>query len=437
MYKKTIFWFRQDLRTFDNIWLYNAVLESENIIPIFIIDKNIQEKFWKNDKRFSFIYELLRDLKKELQQKESDLFEFEDRPEKIIPELIEKYNIDSIFTNTSYSKYWTKRDQTIKKYCKENNVAFKSFTDYLILPPDKIEYRKVFTPFYKKWRPVVDSLNLELKTIKSIHTDFSCDTSIDIPESKHDYFDLDGAKDSLANFNFEKYEDKKDFPAEKYGTSKLSPFLRFWKISPRWLFKRVENVNETFVKELAWREFWHHVRYNFPEFEHLEFQEKRRHISRMNDENDFKKYCEAKTWYPIVDAALKQLTQTNFMNGRVRMVTASFLTKNLLIDWKKWEEFFSQHLLDYDETINIWNWQWSASVGPDPKPLRVFNPILQSQKFDSKAQYIKKYIPELEKFPAEEIHDPMKYTLEWYYTPMVPQKESGKRAREYYKADAK
>lgn len=437
MYKKLIFWFRQDLRTFDNIWLYNAVIESENILPIFILDENIQNKFWKEDPRFLFIYELLRDLNKELQEKWSKLFVFKAKPEKIIPELIKNNNIEAIFTNTSYSKYWKNRDENIKNICWENKVEFKSFTDYLILPPNKIEYRKVFTPFYKKWRPVVDSLNLELKTIKNIHTDFSCDFIIEIPEGRHEYFNLDSAKESLANFDFVNYEANKDFPAKKYGTSQLSPFLRFWKISPRWLFKRVENINETFIKELAWREFWHHVRFNFPEFEKLEFQEKRRKINWLNDEWDLKKYCEAQTWYPIVDAAIIQLKQTNFMHGRVRMLTASFLTKNLLIDWKKWEEFFSQYLLDYDETINIWNWQWSASVWPDPKPMRVFSPIIQSQKFDSNAEYSKKYIPKLEKYSPEEIHDPMKYDLSEYCIAMVPQKESGKRAREYYKWEIK
>jgi deoxyribodipyrimidine photo-lyase len=169
----------------------------------------------------------------------------------------------------------------------------------------------------------------------------------------------------------------------------------------------------------------------------LEFQEKRRNISWLNDKWDFEKYCNAQSWYPIIDAAIIQLKTTNFMHGRVRMVTASFLTKNLLIDWKKWEDFFSKYLLDYDETINIWNWQWSASVWPDPKPLRVFNPILQSQKFDSKAKYSKKYLPELKEFSAEVIHDPMKYDLSKYCIPMVPQKESGKRAREYYKWEKK
>lgn len=437
MYKKTIFWFRQDLRTFDNIWLYNAVLESENVIPIFILDKNIQDKFWKDDKRFLFIFELLRDLKKELNQKGSDLYLFAWKPEEIIPELIIKHNIEAIFTNTSYSNYWISRDSNIKIFCENNNVIFKKYTDYLILSPDTVEYRKVFTPFYKKWRPIVNSLNIELKTISTIKTDFMSEKSIIIAEWKHEYFHLDSVKESLVNFDFENYEDNKDFPAKKYWTSQLSPFLRFWKISPRWLFKRVENINETFVKELAWREFWHHVRYNFPEFENLEFQEKRRNISWINDESDFKKYCDAKTWYPIVDAAITQLKTTNFMHGRVRMVTASFLSKNLLIDWKKWEEFFSKYLLDYDETINIWNWQWSASVWPDPKPLRVFNPILQSQKFDSNAEYTKKHISELETYSPEEIHDPMKYDLSKYCIAMVPQKESWKRAREYYKWEIK
>ncbi|MCP4524088.1 MAG: deoxyribodipyrimidine photo-lyase [Candidatus Gracilibacteria bacterium] len=433
MYKKTIFWFRQDLRTFDNIGLYNAVLESENIIPIFILDENIQQRFGRDDQRFLFIYELLRDLKKELNQKGSDLFLFEGKPEIILEYIIDTYKINAIFTNTSYSNYGTKRDKKIKKICCEHKITFKSFTDYLILPPEKIEYRKVFTPFYKKWRPVVDNLRIELKNIHTIFTHFSSENCIEIPDGTHPYFTIDTVKSSLLHFDFKNYEKNKDFPSQLYGTSQLSPFLRFGKISVRWLFQKVENVNEAFIKELAWREFWHHVRYNFPDFDTLEFQEKRRNISWINNDVDFTKFQGAKTGYPIIDAAIMQLKTTNFMHGRTRMVTASFLSKNLLIDWKKGENFFSKYLLDYDETINIGNWQWSASVGPDPKPLRVFNPILQSEKFDENAEYSKKHIPELEKFSPKEIHNPMKYDLSSYCRPIVPQKESGKRAREWYK----
>jgi deoxyribodipyrimidine photo-lyase len=153
----------------------------------------------------------------------------------------------------------------------------------------------------------------------------------------------------------------------------------------------------------------------------------------LNQKEDFEIFCNAQTWYPIIDAAIRELKETNFMHGRVRMVVASFLTKNLLIDWKMWEKFFKKYLLDYDETVNIWNWQWSASVWPDPKPLRVFNPILQSQKFDTESEYVKKYIPELKKFSAQEIHDPIKHSLNWYFPPMIDQKFSWKRARFYYK----
>ena len=261
--------------------------------------------------------------------------------------------------------------------------------------------------------------------------------NIEIPNGEHQYFTLERAKKSLAIFDFKNYESLKDFPAIDHWTTKLSPYLRFWKISPRWLFLRTRDENESFVKEIAWREFWHHVRFNFPEFDRVEFQEKRRNIHWLNDDEDFEKFCNAQTGYPIVDAAIKELKETNFMHGRVRMVVASFLTKNLLIDWKRWEKFFKKYLLDYDETVNIWNWQWSASVWPDPKPLRVFNPIIQSQKFDTQSEYVKKYIPELEKYNPEQIHDPMKYNLEWYFTPMVLQKESWKRAREYYKWEDK
>lgn len=433
MFKKSIFWFRQDLRTFDNIWLFNAVQKSENILPIFIIDENLQNEFWKEDKRFLFLYELLTDLKRELQEKGSDLYVFQGVPEIIFPELIKEYNIDSVFLNNSYSSYGKNRDLNILNFCNSENIQLFNYNDFLIFPPEKIPYRKVFTPFYKIWRRELDSIELDLLKIEKINTEFSINNNIEIPNKKHPYFTLDTIKKSLSEFNFDTYEDFKDFPAIELGTSKLSPYLRFWKISPRWLFLRTRDYNETFVKEIAWREFWHHIRYNFPEVDYLEFQEKRRNIDWINKKEDFEKFCNAETWYPIIDAAIIQLKETNFMHGRVRMVVASFLTKNLLIDWKMWENFFKKYLLDYDETINIWNWQWSASVWPDPKPLRVFNPILQSQKFDKNSEYVKKYIPELDRFSPQEIHDPIKYSLDWYFPPMIDQKSSWKRARIYYK----
>ena len=176
--------------------------------------------------------------------------------------------------------------------------------------------------------------------------------------------------------------------------------------SIRDIYTRARDISETFVSELAWREFWQHIAYNFPETKTMEFQEKKRHIPWDGANDLFYAWCRGETGYPVVDASIKQLLETNWMHGRARMIVASFLTKDLHIDWRLGEAFFKKHLLDYDENVNFGNWQWSASVGADPKPLRIFNPSLQSQKFDPEAKFIRRYIPSLQHEKIESIHNP-------------------------------
>ena len=219
---------------------------------------------------------------------------------------------------------------------------------------------------------------------------------------------------------------------DKDWTSKLSPYLRFWIFSVRQIYNLAKNINQHFVSEMAWREFWQHIDYYFPETKKIEFQENKRHIKWRHDEYLFEKWCNWETWYPVVDAAMKQLVETNWMHWRARMIVSSFLTKDLLIDWRWWEKFFKKHLLDYDENVNYWNWQWWASVWADPKPLRIFNPVLQSQKFDSQAKFIKKYIPELINQNTKAIHDPIDNELD-YTRIIVNHKEAQRETRLVYK----
>lgn len=187
------------------------------------------------------------------------------------------------------------------------------------------------------------------------------------------------------------------------------------------------------LSEIIWREFWYHIAYYFPFTYSLEFQERRRSIAWSQDTQDYewKMFENARTGYPLIDAAIKQLYETNWMHNRLRMVVASFLTKNLGIDWRIGERWFKKYLIDYDEAVNIGNWQWSASVGADPKPVRIFNPLLQSEKFDPEAKFIKKYLPELENIDPKRIHS--LDLKEVYYPPIVSQKESAAKAKERYK----
>lgn len=434
MNKKAIFWFRQDLRVYDNSWFIKAILENDEVLPIFVIDKNITDSFlWLNDKKFGFIREALEHLDEEIKKLNWEWIKvFYDTPENIIPYLALKYKITNVIANKSYSRYWTKRDENIKNLLIQNNIWFSLEKDYLLVEPDEVEQRKVFTPFYKLWqKKLIDTPEQKPTYFKQINIEENHKVSDFIKIEKHPYFTLDFWKNRLKNYIRENYDEYRN-DLDKDWTSKLSPYLRFWIFSVRQIYNIAKNKNQSFVSELAWREFWQHINYYFPETKNIEFQENKRHIKWSRDEYLFEKWCKWETWYPVVDACMKQLVETNWMHGRGRMIVASFLTKDLLIDWRLWEEFFKKHLLDYDENVNFWNWQWSASVWADPKPLRIFNPSLQSSKFDKDALFIKKYLPELTNQDLKEIHNPENNNLE-YIRLIVKHSQAQKLAREAYK----
>jgi len=437
MYKNSIYWFRQDLRTFDNKWLIKSIKNSEKILCIYILDKNIIDDFlWLKDKKFLFLKEALLNLDKELMKIWSKLTIYYDYPEKIIPQICDKFNINSIFTNKSYSKYGTNRDNLIDLYCLENNIDFFIENDFLLNEPEDIEQRKVFTPYFKLWQKKILEKEIILEKpwkINQIENDFEIKKFLDdiIVWDKHPYFDIAFWKSRLKNFKFLKYKDLRN-DLDKDWTSKLSVYIRFWIFSIREIYLHVKDISDTYISELAWREFWHHINYYFPYTKKYEFQEKRRNIAWKKDNKLFKKWCDWKTWYPIVDASMKQLKEANWMHWRARMIVASFLTKDLLIDWRLWEAYFKKYLLDYDENVNFWNWQWSASVWADPKPLRIFSPILQSKRYDKEAIFIKKYIPELKWEDLKSIHNPLENNLN-YIDLIVDHKEAQRIAREKYK----
>ncbi len=237
----------------------------------------------------------------------------------------------------------------------------------------------------------------------------------------------------VKEFEFCNYKDTRNFPYID-GSSKMSPYIRFGIISIRQLYNYVVSLgcpDNTYISELAWREFWYHIIHHFPECREIEFQKKRRGLKWENNEEHLEAWKEGRTGYPIVDAGMRQLKEEGWMHGRVRMIVASFLTKDLLIDWRYGDRHFYDYLVDYDENVDIGNWQWSASVGADPKPLRIFNPILQSQRFDPECVYIKKYIPELKCEEIAKIHDPIKHKLN-YYEPIVDHYEATQYTKDVY-----
>jgi deoxyribodipyrimidine photo-lyase len=459
MYSRSLFVFRQDLRIEDNTALYQAIKKSKEIIPVFIFDDIVLEQSPSQDSRLGFLIDAVQELNQNLLKLNSYLYITKGKPEEIIPKLITQYCCDAYFTNISYGPRSTSRDQSIHERCSKHNIAYLSYTDFLLLKPEAIQTMKVFTPFYKRRLaqaqenfPALMQWNYQAYIIDKISS-----PKIDIPNHQKVFEQIDSAPNThrpvkqekyvLDNSKLNNYLDTRNY-LDQNGTSKLSPYIRFWLISIRnliqqairqqrnkeqilWDISRELLVKNTYLSELARREFRHHIMYNFPETKQIEFLEKRRHIQRSQDSQLLEARTESKTGYPIVDAAMRQLREENRMHGRARMIVASFLTKDLLIDRRLGEQHFAKYLLDYDPAVNIGNRQRSASVGADPKPLRIFNPILQSQRFDPQAKYIKKYLPELEHEPIEAIHDPLTYKLN-RHKPVVNHYDMSKKTKKEY-----
>lgn len=423
MYKRVIFWFKRDLRIDDNKALFEACQNSVEVIPVFIFIPTLLERFRSYDKRAGFLIESLKYLSKEIKGKGGKLYCFYDEPQKVFSNLIRKYGIQAIFTNRAFSWNGEEIEEAVKKLCLDEGVDFVSFNDNFLSEIDKIPYRKVYSNFYRYWKQ-----NLKLIEVSSperINTPNLNEPDIyriasEVNNEKNIMWKPDFGVRRLQEFDFIIYEKLRD-RLDIDGTSKLSPYIRFGLISLRKIYKVASEAagqDCQFIKELAWREFWYHIKLNFPQFKNLEFQEKRRKIIWQNDEKLYKALIEAKTGYPLIDAAVTQLKMENWMHNRARMIVASFLTKDLMIDWRWGERFFMEYLIDYDEVVNTGNWQWNASVGPDPKPLRIFNPIIQAKKFDPNGKFIKKYLPSLEKIPSFMLHDPLTYRLP-YHRPVV------------------
>jgi deoxyribodipyrimidine photo-lyase len=439
MHNRSLFIFRQDLRTHDNTGLIEAVKNSKEVFPIFIHDTRAIEDFWSDDPRFGLIREALETIDRELQKVGGRLTVYTGKPEEIIEGLIQRHHIDAVYWNRSYSPRGKTRDANIEKICDDAHIDFQSFQDFLLVEPHECEQRKVFTPYSMLWKKFLIAHPERLQ----IHSFDGGQATWLVPDDRQEIREVMGVSyhplwtvefgRSRLDRDFTHYDDLRNLPALD-GSTRLSPYIRFGIFSIREIYAKIEQ-NPTLLNEIIWREFWYHIAYYFPCTYSIEFQERRRTIEWKTDTSSYEwqRFSEWKTGYPLVDAAIRQLIETNWMHNRLRMVVASFLTKNLGIDWRIGEKWFKKYLIDYDEAVNFGNWQWSASVGADPKPVRIFNPLLQSEKFDAECKFIKRYIPELEKIDPKKIH-----SLELqgvYYPPIVDQKESARLARERYRGE--
>lgn len=394
----TLFWFRRDLRLTDNAGLYHALRENKNVQCIFIFDTVILNELEdKADKRVEFIHQALNHLREELHEAGASLQIFRGNPIEIFKNLTPK----AVYTNHDYEPYARKRDEKVAALLTKNGSVLKTYKDQVIF--EKSEVTKddgkpytVFTPYSKKWKAKLTAFYQKSYPVEKYYTSFKKSKPRSFPSLSEIGFQETGTEfpaRSIKQSVIEKYHTQRDIPAIA-GTTRLSVHLRFGTVSIRKLVQLALKKNETWLNELIWREFYHMILWHFPNVDKA-FKPQYDNIVWRNNEEEFKAWCEGKTGYPIVDAGMRELNATGFMHNRVRMITASFLVKHLLIDWRWGEAYFAQKLLDFDLAANNGGWQWAAGSGCDATPyFRVFNPTLQIQRFDPEFKYIKKWVPE-------------------------------------------
>ena len=422
--KVCIFWFRRDLRIHDNVGFTAALKGNTPVIPLFIFDDDILNELPKNDARVQFVHQQLTVLNGTMNQHKSGLLVKKGRPMEVWESLFSEFDIETIYTNGDYEPYALERDEQMNSLCEKNNAVLHVFKDQVIfeknevLKDDGLPYT-VFTPFKRKWL-----LRLQEEGIPSVEN-----------PQLFNLYSINGSFPSLGEIGFEpnsivvpsynlnlvtNYENTRDFPAVE-GTSYLSTHLRFGTVGIRDMVRKAFKINPVFLSELIWREFFMQVLYHFPRVVNNNFRPKYDGIQWRNNTAEFQQWCDGNTGYPMVDAGMRQLNETGLMHNRVRMVTASFLCKHLLIDWRWGEAYFAEKLLDYDLSANNGNWQWAAGTGCDAAPyFRIFNPSSQLKKFDSELKYTLKWVPEYEDFG--------------YPEPMVDHKIARERALATYKA---
>lgn len=400
--KITLCWFRRDLRLDDNTALHHALQSGKKVVPLFIFDKNILDELPdKKDRRVDFIYQALQHLNTELKKFNSSFFVLHDTPEKAFEFLLQKFDIEHVFTNRDYEPYAIRRDEKIKQLLSKKNIPFHDFKDQVVfeksevVKPDGLPYT-IFTPYSKVWKNSYHQSAPEIHHSEELFSQFYPET-FNLPTLKEIGFektDYTFHTPELDKKIIVQYEEFRNIPALD-RTTHLSVHLRFGTISIRKAVAFGIKTNEKWLNELIWREFFMQIIFHFPQVVTTSFKKKYDTIKWRNDEKEYHQWREGRTGYAIVDAGMRELNETGFMHNRVRMIVASFLTKHLLIDWRWGEAYFAEKLLDYDLSANNGNWQWAAGCGCDAAPyFRVFNPDEQTKKFDPDLIYIRRWITE-------------------------------------------
>ncbi len=405
MEKFSIFWFRRDLRINDNKGFFEALNGKNKVIPIFIYDSKIIDKLHKDDHRLTFIQNALGGINNAMKRNRCTLGIYRGSPEAVFEKIIREFPIEKVIANRDYEPYAMERDEAIKQLLKAQDIDFITYKDQVIFERNEVVKDdgtpyKVYTPYSRKWLAKYQAEGLEHFPSEDLLDNIYNENPLpqtDLKEMGMQSSSLTPVAYKFDDELIDQYEATRNFPSID-KTSRLGVHLRFGTQSIRKLIsKSASRENQTFVKELIWREFFMQILWHFPHTVNQCFKKQYDRIEYRNNEEEFEKWCQGKTGYPLVDAGMRQLNRTGFMHNRVRMLTASFLCKHLLIDWRWGEAYFAEKLFDYEMSSNIGNWQWSSGCGVDAAPyFRIFNPHEQIKKFDKSLEYIKTWVEDLE-----------------------------------------
>jgi deoxyribodipyrimidine photo-lyase len=403
MEKIAIFWYRRDLRLHDNAGLYHALKGDLPVLPLFIFDKNILDALEdRQDRRVTFIHQQIQRLSEELKKLGSSILVKYGKPEEVWIEILQQYEVKAVYTNHDYEPYARERDAKISRLLSSRNIPFYTFKDQTIFEKDEIlkddgKPYTVFTPYSRKWKKQLNDFFLKSYPNEKYFYRFLKISSLPLIRLQEMGFVESDYRFPTSEIRQEllvRYGESREFPAMQ-GTSRVSVHLRFGTVSIRELARKGLIFSEKWLNELIWRDFYMMILWHFPHAAASAFNPAYDHIAWINNEKDFEAWCKGETGYPMVDAGMRELNETGFMHNRVRMITACFLTKHLLIDWRWGEAYFAKKLIDFELSSNNGGWQWASGSGCDAAPyFRIFNPTLQAQKFDKDFQYIKKWVPE-------------------------------------------
>jgi len=407
----SLVWLRRDLRLEDHAALYHALQEGRGVLPLFIFDTDILNVLEDaGDARVTFLYKTILELKRRLEDWGSSLLVKHGKPLEVFKELIPGYRVGKVYFNGDYEPYARERDTEVARWLYQQGVEVEEFKDQVIfekeevVKPDGAPY-KVFTPYMRRWKQTLEEKGLPDYSLEGLFSGFHKTAPLPAPSLESMGFQMAGISYPSAELSegvIRQYDQNRDYPALN-GTTRLGIHLRFGTLSIRPAVARALELNETLLNELIWREFYMMILWHFPRVVDRSFKPAYDDIAWRNDLSDFEAWTQGMTGYPMVDAGMRQLNATGYMHNRARMVTASFLTKHLLIDWRWGESYFAERLLDYELASNNGGWQWASGSGCDAAPyFRIFNPWRQAERFDPQKRYINQWVPERKKdsYPA-------------------------------------